>query len=162
MEIISPLFFLIALCTPLTSSPLTFSSSLLPSLAKVVETFKGLPRGRAIIAGLFLVHYANRSLVSSWRNPARGRMHISVSFALLLLFFQSGEKACSYEKFPCLLLMIGPTVRYLLQRNQRFTTWNLHKRRWNVPAHLPYDQLGHLKSSALHHRDRVLPHRTNR
>lgn len=58
MEIVSPLTFLYSLSSPLTLSP-----------------------ARQLLATLFVLHYLNRSIISTLRNPGRAKMHISVFFS---------------------------------------------------------------------------------
>lgn len=75
MEIVSPLTFIYALSTPLTSTKTLDISALFDSF---LSTLSNLPKARALLALLFVTHYINRSIVSTFRNPGRGLMHISV------------------------------------------------------------------------------------
>lgn len=97
MEAVSPITFLIALATPLSSSPIKWRWPTLLSLAHhhvdwstlsvttrlhplvaLTSAFKALSPARRVLAILFVAHYVNRSLVSSVRNPGRARMHVVV------------------------------------------------------------------------------------
>ncbi|KAM0752985.1 hypothetical protein T439DRAFT_187056 [Meredithblackwellia eburnea MCA 4105] len=85
MELVSPLGFLSALASPLTSTPL--SSKDLPTFARLKGVFFALPLARKILVVCFLVHYFNRAVVSTLRNPGRARMHAAVPLAAA--FFNS-------------------------------------------------------------------------
>lgn len=82
MEIVSPLSFIIALSTRISSNPITFQSiTTLPSLETLISPFFTLPKARVVLASLFLLHYFNRSIISTFRNPGRARMHLSVNYS---------------------------------------------------------------------------------
>ena len=87
MEIVSPITFCLALTTPI--SP-TGSILRIPTLAQLADTFVALPIARRILAALFLVHYTNRAIVSTIRNPGRAPMHISVPLAAIFFNVLNG------------------------------------------------------------------------
>ncbi|KAF8624411.1 hypothetical protein AX15_005892 [Amanita polypyramis BW_CC] len=64
MELVSPAMFLYSYIT----SPTSYYSPSLP----------GLTSPQSILAGLFLVHYANRALISPLRAPSRSKSHIII------------------------------------------------------------------------------------
>ncbi|KAF9443894.1 hypothetical protein P691DRAFT_737243 [Macrolepiota fuliginosa MF-IS2] len=86
MEIVSPIMFIYALAT----APLAQHSSGLPSITS--------PQG--LLAALFLLHYANRAIISPLRTPSRSKHHIVVS--LLGIFFNllNGSIMGSYLSSP--------------------------------------------------------------
>jgi 3-oxo-5-alpha-steroid 4-dehydrogenase 1 len=88
MEIVAPIAFLVGLSAPLTTSPLSSSTITLAAswqhAGLLLEPFHHLPRARLILAVAFLIHYANRSLVSTWRNPSRAKMHLAVPLSAIL------------------------------------------------------------------------------
>ncbi|GAA5836221.1 hypothetical protein JCM11251_007398 [Rhodosporidiobolus azoricus] len=87
MEICSPLTFLYCLTVPPSTSPFAFPA---PSIEGIISAFRSLPLARAILASLFLIHYANRSIVSELRNPGRGRMHIIIPVLSALFNVMNG------------------------------------------------------------------------
>ncbi|BGP52569.1 hypothetical protein JCM8202v2_000124 [Rhodotorula sphaerocarpa] len=92
MEIVSPLAFLYALALPITTSGTQAAASFLRPLqpAAVLEAWRALPRARAILTAAFLVHYVNRSVISTLRNPGRARMHIAVPLSAVLFNIANG------------------------------------------------------------------------
>lgn len=94
MEIVAPIAFLVGLSAPLTTSPLLGSSSILAAswqhAGRLLEPFHHLPRARLILVIAFLVHYANRSLLSTWRNPSRAKMHLAVPLSAILFNAANG------------------------------------------------------------------------
>ncbi|BGP12277.1 hypothetical protein JCM10213_000027 [Rhodosporidiobolus nylandii] len=75
MEIVSPLSFLYFLSTPPSTSPFAFPA---PSFARILSAFSSLPAARRVLAVFYLVHYANRSIVSELRNPGRAAMDLVI------------------------------------------------------------------------------------
>lgn len=75
MELVSPVVFVYALATPLLDHTAT---SLFEAFSSFDSALFSLPLARALLAVLFLAHYFNRSIVSTFRNPGRGDMHLSV------------------------------------------------------------------------------------
>ncbi|GAA5981060.1 hypothetical protein JCM10908_003969 [Rhodotorula pacifica] len=95
MELVAPLAFLAGLSLPLTTtttSPLPSLSHLLwgPQTPSLSETLSSLPRARLILVLAFLIHYTNRSLLSTWRNPSRARMHLAVPLSASLFNLANG------------------------------------------------------------------------
>ncbi|GAA5878938.1 hypothetical protein JCM1840_000846 [Sporobolomyces johnsonii] len=87
MELVSPLSFLYFLSLPPSPSP---SSFLVPSPTRILDTLRTLPRARTFLVALFLIHYCNRSIVSTVRNPSRARMNIAVPFSAALFNLANG------------------------------------------------------------------------
>lgn len=96
MELVAPLAYLYGLALPISTSgsaigglyhslsaPLRQPSSLLAAL-------RALPRARLILALAFLVHYGNRSVISTLRNPERARMNLSVPLSAILFNLANG------------------------------------------------------------------------
>ncbi|KAH8924390.1 hypothetical protein BT69DRAFT_1333014 [Atractiella rhizophila] len=82
MEIVSPILLILSTLSPPLST--THASDLLdPSLTRL----KALPYPRVLLACLFLIHYANRAVISSFRNPSRAPMHVVV--VVVALFFNT-------------------------------------------------------------------------
>jgi len=109
MELVSPVSFLAALATPLSSAPLKWRwptllslahhqfnwsnlsvTTRLHPLAAVSSAFAALTPARRVLALLFVAHYLNRSVVSSLRNPNRARMHVVVPLSAALFNFLNG------------------------------------------------------------------------
>ncbi|KAK4704864.1 hypothetical protein P7C70_g1352, partial [Phenoliferia sp. Uapishka_3] len=88
MEIVSPLCFVLALASDVAPTSPFFR---LPSLSDLSDTFSSLPIARRILASLFLVHYLNRAVISTFRNPGRARMHISVPLAAIFFNILNGS-----------------------------------------------------------------------
>lgn len=85
MEIMSPLSFLYALSVPPSHLPLPT-----PSFASLLSRVSQLPLARKVLATFFLIHYFNRAVISSFRNPSRARMNISVPLSALWFNFLNG------------------------------------------------------------------------
>lgn len=97
MELVAPLAFLVGLSAPIsTVTAATASGSgsgwawVRPSPSTVATAFRALPRARQLLAVAFLVHYANRSLVSTCRNPSRARMHLAVPLSAIVFNAANG------------------------------------------------------------------------
>ncbi|KAM0793792.1 hypothetical protein ACM66B_001208 [Microbotryomycetes sp. NB124-2] len=112
MELVAPLTFVHAILQPLTTvqvspwptTPLTLSkleqSFAYISFERFQKVYTSLPLARRVLATMYLVHYVNRSILSSIRNPNRARMSLLVPlFAILFnlanatllgLFLQGG------------------------------------------------------------------------
>ncbi|KAL8279127.1 hypothetical protein RQP46_008383 [Phenoliferia psychrophenolica] len=88
MEIVSPISFCYALASPISSAA-PFPS--IPTLSHLTATFLALPIARRVLASLFLVHYLNRSIISTFRNPGRAPMHISVPLAAIFFNILNGS-----------------------------------------------------------------------
>ncbi|BGP21271.1 3-oxo-5-alpha-steroid 4-dehydrogenase 1 [Rhodotorula toruloides] len=87
MEIVSPVAFLYGLSLPLNTSSSSFLSF---SPFRIASAFRALPFARQVLAGCYLVHYANRSVVSSIRNPGRARMNIIIPLLSALFNLANG------------------------------------------------------------------------
>ena len=97
MEIVSPVCFL----TTFLSSPLTRPASSLkwfrlsPPPMFSQTSFAGVrfsgPNPPTVLALLFLVHYANRALISPLRTPARSKSHIAVPLAAICFNIVNGS-----------------------------------------------------------------------
>ncbi|GAA5858268.1 hypothetical protein JCM8547_004627 [Rhodosporidiobolus lusitaniae] len=77
MEIVSPLSLLYFLSVPPTTTPFSFPA---PSFSRIYTTLSSLPPARLVLVAAYLVHYANRSILSELRNPGRAPMHIIIPF----------------------------------------------------------------------------------
>ncbi|GAA6024295.1 hypothetical protein JCM11491_006499 [Sporobolomyces phaffii] len=88
MEIVSPLAFLAAL--PLGQSS-AFPSSTRGYLSLVRDTFFSLPIARAILVVLFIVHYVNRSTISTLANPSRAKMNPLVPLSAIAFNIMNGS-----------------------------------------------------------------------
>ncbi|KDR83066.1 hypothetical protein GALMADRAFT_57448 [Galerina marginata CBS 339.88] len=86
MELVSPITFLYTFIT----SPLTFQAPPLPSLTE----------RHAILAICFLVHYANRALLSPLRTPSRSKTHIVVPLGGMFFNINNGYLLGSYLSSP--------------------------------------------------------------
>lgn len=86
MEIVSPVLFTYSFFT----SPLSRGEpvSLQPSLSQY------------ILAGAYLVHYANRALISPLRTPSRSKSHVIVTFAGILFNILNGSLMGTYLSSP--------------------------------------------------------------
>lgn len=92
MEIVSPLAFLASL--PLGQSPNFPSIS--SYLSTIVSTFQSLPLARQILVTLFVIHYLNRSTISTLLNPSRARMNISVPISAIFFNIMNGSTMGTY------------------------------------------------------------------
>ena len=95
MEIVSPLSFLIAIHLKPNFDPIFFSIPSLSTISsfstiKLFSPIANLPPARAILATMFLLHYFNRAVISSFRNPSRARMSISVPLSAVLFNWLNG------------------------------------------------------------------------
>lgn len=89
MELVSPSTFIYAyLHSPL--SPLTFGT--FPSLS--------IGNPSAVLAGLFLIHYANRAVLSPLRTPSRSKSHAIVVLAAIAFNFVNGSLLGAYLSSP--------------------------------------------------------------
>ncbi|GAA5935214.1 hypothetical protein JCM3775_007235 [Rhodotorula graminis] len=91
MEAFAPLTFLCALALPLTTTPLSRHTLLAcASPSTIVRAFLALDRPRQLLATLFLVHYSNRSVIGTLRNPGRAPMHLVIPVLSALFNFANG------------------------------------------------------------------------
>jgi 3-oxo-5-alpha-steroid 4-dehydrogenase 1 len=89
MELVSPLAFVYTyIHSPL--SPLGFGTS--PPLS--------IHNPSAVLAGLFLIHYANRAVFSTLRTPSRSKSHLIVVLAAILFNSVSGPLFGAYLSSP--------------------------------------------------------------
>lgn len=88
MEACSPLAFLWSLAAPLTTSPLSHWPPFSPSA--ILGALSALPPARKVLATLFLVHYANRSVIGTLRNPGRAPMHLVIPLLSALFNLANG------------------------------------------------------------------------
>lgn len=83
MELVSPITFLAALYkAPLTTSPTPMSTP------------------QIILAGLFLVHYLNRAIISPLRTPSRSKSHIIVPLSAIIFNLANGALMGTYLTSP--------------------------------------------------------------
>ncbi|KAG5638858.1 hypothetical protein H0H81_009409 [Sphagnurus paluster] len=82
MELVSPILFLWSFLT----SPLSTGTHTSPSLLSP----------QSLLAGLYLIHYANRALISPLRTPSRSKSHISVPLSAILFNTINGSLMGSY------------------------------------------------------------------
>ncbi|OAX41232.1 hypothetical protein K503DRAFT_863996 [Rhizopogon vinicolor AM-OR11-026] len=83
MELVSPLAFIAALYrAPLSTSPSALSTP------------------QIILAGLFLVHYLNRAILSPLRTPSRSKSHIIVSLSGVAFNLPNGTLMGAYLTSP--------------------------------------------------------------
>jgi len=86
MEIVSPIAFFLSL--PLGQYPsITISSS--PSY--YFDYIRSLPLARQILVLFFLVHYLNRSIISTFVNPSRARMNVLVPISAIVFNVMNGS-----------------------------------------------------------------------
>ena len=89
MELVSPSAFVYAyLHSPL--SPLTFGTS--PSLS--------IGNPSAALAGLFLIHYSNRAVLSPLRTPSRSKSHVIVVLSAIVFNLVNGSLLGAYLSSP--------------------------------------------------------------
>ncbi|GAA5847811.1 hypothetical protein JCM3766R1_003211 [Sporobolomyces carnicolor] len=88
MEIVSPIAFLASL--PLAQTP-TFPSHASGYVAAIRKAFAALPLARQILVAGFVVHYFNRSVVSTLQNPSRARMNILVPVSAVVFNIMNGS-----------------------------------------------------------------------
>lgn len=100
MELFSPAMFLYAYIT----SPISYYDPPLPSLTSP----------QSILAGLFLIHYANRALISPLRTPSRSKSHIVVLLSGILFNIINGFLQGSYLSSPYARMYL--TRAYTFQR----------------------------------------------
>ena len=82
MELVSPICFIYALTAmPFASSP--------------ADT-QPLAPAQLVLAGFYLIHYANRALLSPLRTPSRSKAHISVTISGILFNIVNGIFLGSY------------------------------------------------------------------
>ncbi|PFH51235.1 hypothetical protein AMATHDRAFT_59523 [Amanita thiersii Skay4041] len=86
MELVAPLTFLYAYLR----SPLSYYEVNLPELTS--------PQN--VLAGLFLVHYANRAVLGPLRTPSRSRSHLSVTVTGMVFNLANGFALGSYLSSP--------------------------------------------------------------
>ncbi|GAA5992029.1 hypothetical protein JCM5350_006256 [Sporobolomyces pararoseus] len=86
MEIVSPLAFVLSL--PLGQSSAFPSST--NYLSMISTTIRCLPLARKILAALFLLHYLNRSTISTLQNPSRARMNLLVPLSAVIFNVMNG------------------------------------------------------------------------
>jgi len=86
MEIVSPIMFMYTLAT----APLAQHNPGLPSITS--------PQG--LLAILFLLHYANRAIISPLRTPSRSKHHIVVSLAGIFFNILNGSMMGSHLSSP--------------------------------------------------------------
>ncbi|GAA5899155.1 uncharacterized protein JCM6883_005125 [Sporobolomyces salmoneus] len=91
MEIVSPLAFLSSL--PLGQHATNFPSF---SPSRIYHTFLSLPLRRQTLVVLFLVHYFNRSTLSTLQNPSRARMNLLVPISAIVFNLMNGSLMGSY------------------------------------------------------------------
>ncbi|XP_006462873.1 hypothetical protein AGABI2DRAFT_224531 [Agaricus bisporus var. bisporus H97] len=92
MEIVSPIAFIYSL----KSAFLNQSNPGLPSISS--------PRG--ILAALYLIHYANRAIISPLRTPSRSKQHIIVSLSAIFFNILNGSLMGSYLSSPFTLIWL--------------------------------------------------------
>ncbi|GAA5849179.1 hypothetical protein JCM9279_005815 [Rhodotorula babjevae] len=91
MEAFAPLTFLYALALPLSTSPLSRQTLLAcASPSAILRAFLALDRPRRLLATLFLVHYSNRSVIGTLRNPGRAPMHLVIPVLSALFNLANG------------------------------------------------------------------------
>lgn len=88
MEAFSPLTFLYALAIPPSVSPLHSVPPLSPS--RILSALFNLSPARQLLAALYLVHYAHRSVIGTLRNPGRAPMHIVIPVLSALFNIANG------------------------------------------------------------------------
>ncbi|KAF8549061.1 hypothetical protein OG21DRAFT_1488857 [Imleria badia] len=86
MELVAPIAFLYALAnTPLASSPADIAP---------------LTPAPLLLAALFLIHYANRALLSPLRTPSRSKAHLSVTLCGIAFNIVNGTLIGTYLRSP--------------------------------------------------------------
>jgi len=100
MELVSPAMFIYTYL----KSPLSYYDAPLPPLTSP----------QSILAGLFLVHYTNRALVSPLRTPSRSKSHLLVPLSAVLFNIINGFLMGSYLSSPYARMFLNKT--YTFQR----------------------------------------------
>ncbi|SCV67997.1 BQ2448_118 [Microbotryum intermedium] len=91
MELVSLLSFMVAMTLSPASSISQIPKNLTLDLpARVVSALASLPKARAVLSVLFLVHYLNRAVISTLRNPGRARMNIAVPLSAMFFNLANG------------------------------------------------------------------------
>ncbi|KAN0081286.1 3-oxo-5-alpha-steroid 4-dehydrogenase domain containing protein [Tylopilus felleus] len=94
MELVSPIAFVNALVnTPLATSP--------ADIAPLTPAMR-------ILAALFLVHYANRALISPLRTPSRSKAHVSVTLSGIGFNVVNGTLMGTYLRSPTAAAFLTP------------------------------------------------------
>ncbi|EIW80392.1 hypothetical protein CONPUDRAFT_105397 [Coniophora puteana RWD-64-598 SS2] len=86
MELVSPITFLYTI----TQRPFADTSLMAPSASTP------LSGPQKLLAGLFLLHYLNRALISPLRTPSRSKSHIMVPLAAISFNLVNGSLMASY------------------------------------------------------------------
>ncbi|KAF8074060.1 3-oxo-5-alpha-steroid 4-dehydrogenase-domain-containing protein [Lyophyllum atratum] len=101
MELVSPLLFLYTFLT----SPLSPSSKP-PSLTSP----------QSLLAALYLIHYANRAILSPLRTPSRSKSHLIVPLVAVAFNTINGSLMGSYLSSPTAESFLGTSLTPLLSR----------------------------------------------
>ncbi|GAA6007588.1 uncharacterized protein JCM10292_003935 [Rhodotorula paludigena] len=88
MEAFSPMTFLYALAIPPSIS--SMHSFPLFSPSRILSALFDLSPARQLLAALYLVHYAHRSVIGTLRNPGRAPMHIVIPVLSALFNIANG------------------------------------------------------------------------
>lgn len=98
MELVSPLTFLYTFYT----SPLSYVP---PSLPPLISP-------QSILVVLYLVHYANRAVLSPLRTPSRSKSHIVVPLAGIIFNLLNGSLMGSYLSSPFARIWLVPSFTF--------------------------------------------------
>ncbi|GAA6063808.1 hypothetical protein JCM10212_001639 [Sporobolomyces blumeae] len=92
MEIVSPLAFVSALVSHRAglAVPFPLSVSSIAVLSTAHASLVSLPLARKVLAALFVLHYVNRSIVSTLENPSRAPMHVAVPLSAVVFNLLNG------------------------------------------------------------------------
>ncbi|GAA6052669.1 hypothetical protein JCM3770_003920 [Rhodotorula araucariae] len=88
MELAAPVTFLYSLSVPLSASPCQHLPPFSPT--RILGALTALPPGRQLLAAAFLLHYLNRAVLGSLRNPGRAPMHLVIPILSALFNVANG------------------------------------------------------------------------
>lgn len=95
MEAVSPAALLYAISASSSDLYAPIARNSLPTplaaVSQLQDAFVYLPRARTVLVLLYLTHYLNRSVVSTFRNPGRAKMGVAVPLAAILFNLLNGS-----------------------------------------------------------------------
>lgn len=81
-------------------SPIMFTYNLLQSPLSTSATHVSLSWPQKLLAGLYLIHYTNRAIISPLRTPSRSKSHIVVPLAGIMFNVLNGSLMGTYLSSP--------------------------------------------------------------
>lgn len=96
MESVSPIAFLIVMNSRIGPIFNFADFNSLPSLSSIsflhfLHPLTQMPPARAVLSSLFLLHYLHRAMISSFTNPGRSKMNISVPLSAIWFNWLNGS-----------------------------------------------------------------------